>query len=180
MQSEHGQYSESFSTGLGFYVYRLWAANGTCLYVGCAGERAPRRVGSRLSEHKRSKSWWPQVTRIDVASFASSAEIIVEERRQVQALNPVHNKKLRRYCRQGHDLTLPDARNDEGGCRECHRVWGRKREPARRNRENVSRYRRTPAGKVHLAAYERSRRTRKTLQQWARSRRPAPGQDALW
>jgi hypothetical protein len=180
MQFEDAQYSETFPTGLGFYVYRLWAANGTCLYVGCAGERGPRRVGSRLSDHRRTKSWWPQVARIEVASLASAIEIIIEERRQVEALNPMHNKKLRRYCGQGHDLTLPDARNDEGACRACHRVWGRQREPARRNREHVKKYRQTPAGKVHLAVYERSRSVRKAAQRWARSRRPSPGQNPLW
>lgn len=86
------EYSETIPTKPGHYVYRLWTADGTCLYVGCVGERSPRKLRDRLSDHKREKPWWPQVARIDAASFAGPLEVIAEEPAQIAQLNPVHNK----------------------------------------------------------------------------------------
>jgi hypothetical protein len=87
-------YSETIPAGLGHHVYRLWAADGTCLYVGCAGERRPRRVRSRLAAHKHEKPWWPQVARIEVATFLSAAEVVAEETAQITRLKPAYNKTL--------------------------------------------------------------------------------------
>ncbi len=88
-----GDYSDIIPTRPGHYVYRLWADD-VPLYVGCVGERGPRRVTHRLASHKREKPWWPQVTHIDVAAFASIEEVVAEETAQIAALKPVHNKQL--------------------------------------------------------------------------------------
>jgi hypothetical protein len=88
-------YSEIVPTAPGRYVYRLWSADDACLYVGCCGERSLQRVGTRLSAHQREKPWWPQVARIDVASFEQIADFVAEEVAQISAERPTHNKLLR-------------------------------------------------------------------------------------
>jgi hypothetical protein len=45
--------TETIPTAPGRYVYRLWTADGTCLYVGCCGERSLQRVTVRLTAHRR-------------------------------------------------------------------------------------------------------------------------------
>lgn len=91
---EVADYSETIPTAPGHYVYRLWAADGTCLYVGCCGERTPQRVGSRLRAHKREKPWWPEVTRIDVATFGTAGAVVAEEPAQIKQLSPTYNRQL--------------------------------------------------------------------------------------
>jgi hypothetical protein len=77
----------------GFYVYRLWAES-ECLYVGMVGDKGPRLVQDRIREHSKSQSWWPDVTRIEVAECADRKHALKEERAQVRKLKPVHNKRL--------------------------------------------------------------------------------------
>lgn len=45
-----------------YWVYRLWAADGTCLYVGQYGGVNP--VAQRVYEHC-SESWWDEAVRGD-------------------------------------------------------------------------------------------------------------------
>jgi hypothetical protein len=164
-------YSEDYPNRLGHYVYRLWDADGRCLYVGRVGETVPRRVSTRLSAHRREQSWWPDVARIDVAVLPDAEATWAEERAQVGQHDPVHNVRLRRRCANGHDVTSPGARGGDGECRECRR----NPPPARRaaNREASRRYRATPAGRA--VQREASRRYK------ARRRYgPSPGQGALW
>ncbi len=86
-------YSETISSRPGFYVYRLWAGD-LPLYVGSVGQRGPRRVTRRLSQHRRTKAWWPQVTRTDVAVCESIGEMVAEETAQISRLRPAHNTQL--------------------------------------------------------------------------------------
>jgi hypothetical protein len=88
------EYSTEIPGAPGYYVYRLWAG-GTCLYVGRAGNSGPQRVARRLADHRRNKPWWSEVTRIEVAAFASHDLIVAEEYRQIEARHPVHNKQRR-------------------------------------------------------------------------------------
>jgi len=152
-------YSGTIPTSAGHYVYRLWAADGTCLYVGCTGERGTRRVSDRLYGHRCQKPWWPEVARIDVAAFATPAEIITEERRQIGELGPVHNKALLGRCSNGHDVTAPGARNDGGRCVQCVRDYDKARlaspQEKRRRAETRRKWRRTPHGKARTAAIAR-------------------------
>jgi excinuclease UvrABC nuclease subunit len=91
-----GQYSTNIPAARGHYVYRFWAADGTCLYVGCVGTSWPRAVHERLHEHglksSPSRRFMREVAHIDCASFASSKDALAEETHQIAALQPVHNK----------------------------------------------------------------------------------------
>lgn len=145
------EYSEAIPSKAGHYVYRLWGADGTCLYVGLVGERRPLRVRDRLRSHKHGKPWWPQVARIDVAAFPDAAAIIAEEKEQIRQLHPVHNRALLDRCSKGH-LIGPRGRYSNHKCRECHRLEER-----------------TPARKASHARWKRKA-----------ARRPAPGQQPLF
>ena len=90
-----GHYTESIPASPGHYVYRLWAADGTCLYVGVTGIWRPQRVAARLGRHRsaRGRGWLAKMTRIEVASFPNGSDAWVEEKRQIAALQPVYNKR---------------------------------------------------------------------------------------
>ena len=150
-------YSEIIPQKAGFFVYRLWAADGSCLYVGCVGERGPIRVQTRLGKHRRLRSWWPDVARIEIASFGSSAEVVEEERQQLVALQPKHNRLELGKCPKGHDRGRPGALLDNGTCKQCQ--WD---------------YRRRSEVRLRNAARNRQKRWR------ASGYSPAPGQGALW
>jgi hypothetical protein len=166
--------SETIPSRPGHYVYRLWADD-VCLYVGRCGEVKPRRVHARLRAHKARKAWWPQVNRIDVATFSSAAEIILEEPKQIAELNPVHNKVLKAWCANGHDTSDPDSRDEDRRCRQCLT-------------DNQRAYAKTPKGRAGKAATQRRyrdktgvRERRNAQDRLRRSgRRPASTQQALW
>jgi hypothetical protein len=52
----------------GYHVYRVWAADGVCLYIGKAGLviECPRR-------HAREREWWPEAVRTDYRSMSGRA-----------------------------------------------------------------------------------------------------------
>ena len=88
------EYTEIIPELPGFYVYRLWTADGICLYVGMVGKRGPRRVDQRFSEHEDDrKAWWRQVARMEVRSFAIKEGAEAEERHQIATLMPAWNKQ---------------------------------------------------------------------------------------
>ncbi len=120
-------YIEIIPTRRGHYVYRLWAADGTCLYVGCVGERRPGRVTERLRAHRNQKPWWPEVTRIEVCTLARTEDVAPEETRQITVLKPVHNKQLLGVCSQGH------SKEPGRDCQTCKR-----RDEQRRPRHYLS------------------------------------------
>jgi hypothetical protein len=182
------EYSENIPTKPGFYVYRLWAADGTCLYVGCCGERGPRRVRDRFGSHRHRQPWWPEVARTDVAVFASPAEIVAEERSQIALVKPVHNKRLLGHCGKGHDLTGPGARRPNGACTECTRDYKKQwnaesySDPETGRREAILAQGRRPEKLAQMRDYQHrpSVRARENLLRRRRSRRSAPGQEGLW
>lgn len=90
------EYSEDLPSAPGWYCYRLWGADGRCLYVGMVGDNGPRRLRARISEHRKRKPWWGDVCRIDAADCGpwGSAD---EELRQTLALKPIHNVLVGRY-----------------------------------------------------------------------------------
>ena len=131
-------YSTVIPTRLGHYVYRLWAADGTCLYVGLTGERGLRRVSTRLRAHQGlggpAKPWWPEVARIEVAALSTAVAAIAEEEAQIIELKPVHNMNGLGLCPRGHRRSV--ARIDGSGrCRQCELEQNRaKRGPLGRRR----------------------------------------------
>jgi predicted GIY-YIG superfamily endonuclease len=51
-------------------LYRLYAADGTLLYVGVTG-----KLSARFYSHSREKRWWPQVAGMRLAWYANKAEV---------------------------------------------------------------------------------------------------------
>ena len=151
------QYSEIIPTRPGHYVYRLWAADGTCLYVGLVGQREAGRISDRFWMHKRDKPWWPEVASIDAATFSNPSEVVTEEKLQIASLEPFHHKQLRKRCVRGHDLTLPGAMYEGRHCRQCQRDADA-----------------APARKARKRARERARRVLRS------ARCPSPSQAGLW
>jgi excinuclease UvrABC nuclease subunit len=75
-------------------IYRLWAADGTCLYVGQTRQWHP---AARISEH-RTKAWWAEVARVDYILVGQRSDLNCAEREQIRALNPRHNKQGVEYA----------------------------------------------------------------------------------
>ncbi len=68
------------------YVYEFYAADGTCLYVGCT-----RHLTARLQTHTK-KTWWHEVAHIQITTQANVAEGHQVEKDRIQLLNPIHNR----------------------------------------------------------------------------------------
>jgi hypothetical protein len=67
-------------------LYRLYAADGTLLYIGVTG-----KLSVRFYSHSREKRWWPQVAGMRLAWYASKAEAEEAERAAIFSEDPVHN-----------------------------------------------------------------------------------------
>jgi hypothetical protein len=79
-------------------VYRLWAADGSCLYVGQTRQAHP---AMRIMSHRRRN--WGEVVRADYIQLESGADqddLDQLEREQIQTLQP-------RFNQQGVTLPLP-------------------------------------------------------------------------
>jgi hypothetical protein len=77
------------------YVYRLWDDRDKCLYVGQTKQAHPLL---RVMQHK-SKSWWPDVIRVDYVEVCDLSLLDETEIRQIRDLNPVHNVRRLGYCK---------------------------------------------------------------------------------
>lgn len=163
-------YSSEIPRTPGYYVYRLWAED-ICLYVGRVGDSGPRLPRPRFRNHRRTKPWWGQVTRIEVAQLPDHPAMVTEEFRQIYLLQPPHNVHGR-TCE--HDLSQPGAINAVGRCLKC-----------------TKRYQAGPGAKATQQAYEIQRKPEKRLYDRARQplhnaakrrRRRAPSRDqgSLW
>ena len=67
-------------------LYRLYAADGTLLYIGVTG-----KLSVRFYYHSREKRWWPQVHGKRITWYDSRAEAEEAERCAILGENPVHN-----------------------------------------------------------------------------------------
>lgn len=71
------------------YVYSAWDANGQALYVGCTNN-----VRRRMKEHANvSMSWVPRAVVMTVIPFATQAEALDAEARQIDKLRPLYNTR---------------------------------------------------------------------------------------
>lgn len=68
------------------FVYRCFDATGQLLYVGCSND--PQ---SRLNDHRRSKSWWPDVARTQTVAYPSRDQALDAEALAIRAETPLHN-----------------------------------------------------------------------------------------
>lgn len=68
------------------WLYRLYAEDGTLLYVGvtqCGQER--------FAEHRKSKPWWPQVASHTIQVYESRTDVLLAERHAIYREKPLHN-----------------------------------------------------------------------------------------
>lgn len=70
----------------GRWLYRLWSADDTLLYIGVTD-----RGRAREKEHARTKPWWPQVHYITVEPIATRAELMHLERVAIRKEHPLFN-----------------------------------------------------------------------------------------
>jgi hypothetical protein len=68
-----------------FYVYRYFMTSSQALYIGATAE-----IGPRLYAH-RSRPWYSQAARLEVAVFTTEDAMQVEERLQIHAFHPIVN-----------------------------------------------------------------------------------------
>lgn len=72
-------------------LYRFFDADGELLYVGITCD-----PGSRFKQHRRGKSWWHEIARIELEQFSSRVELEQAEREAIPKENPKYNINLRR------------------------------------------------------------------------------------
>jgi predicted GIY-YIG superfamily endonuclease len=68
------------------WLYRLYAADGALLYIGvtqCGEER--------FADHRKSKSWWPEVASTTRQVYATREEVLVAERHAIYREKPRYN-----------------------------------------------------------------------------------------
>lgn len=69
------------------WIYRLWNADGKCLYVGQATRIHP---SLRIADHVR-KSWWNEVAKADYMEVYDPIRLTALEVEQIRELDPVYN-----------------------------------------------------------------------------------------
>lgn len=67
-------------------LYRLYDINDQLLYIGIAFDPATRGY-----QHKKTKSWWPEVAWRDVTWFETRREAEAAEREALRAERPLYN-----------------------------------------------------------------------------------------
>ena len=87
-----------------FTVYRLWALSGQLLYVGCTG-----RLEDRLTEHRATKPWWPEVAAVSIEQHLSRDAALKAEATAIRLEEPTYNT-----VHHG-----PYVRGLFGSCRVC-------------------------------------------------------------
>lgn len=110
------------------FVYRCYDAEGRLLYVGCS--KAPV---TRMTAHKRSTWWWPQVARVANTVFPSKGYALGRESVLIDELAPLWNVVGAPYSR----LTAEDF---EERLRLAEEFGAPEKVVRRLTREYVSRY----------------------------------------
>jgi hypothetical protein len=99
------------------WVYRLVDAEGALLYVGIT-----QNLSSRLANHRRSKSWWPEVANVETEVFATRREGLAAEAKAIFEEGPRYNLAPGTYAdaaliaelnraAAGEKPSLPDRRD---------------------------------------------------------------------
>lgn len=78
--------------GLGAYgrtwLYRLYAPDGSLLYIGVTG-----RLSERFNAHSRSKPWWPEVAEVGLEWLPKMHLALDAERVAIKAEDPRYNRR---------------------------------------------------------------------------------------
>lgn len=69
-------------------LYRHFDAEGRLLYVGIS-----LSVVHRLQQHLAGSSWAHEITRVEVAKYATRGEALAAERAAIETEKPLHNKQ---------------------------------------------------------------------------------------
>lgn len=81
---------DSVPTRLGIAgVYRLWSPDAV-LYVGESGD-----IPRRLQEHRRTKKWFKEVTRVDLVVIPHTSPRLIAETLEILRLLPRHNRAIK-------------------------------------------------------------------------------------
>jgi hypothetical protein len=72
------------------FVYRLWAEDGECLYV---GQHTGFHPATRIAQHAREKTWWHEVARADYVEVLEG-DLYSAELRQICDLRPRYNSQV--------------------------------------------------------------------------------------
>lgn len=67
-------------------LYRCYATDGTCLYVG-----ATTQPGVRFRKHAESKDWWCEVSTINLVHYRTGDALAAAEKAAIAAECPVYN-----------------------------------------------------------------------------------------
>lgn len=67
-------------------LYEAYAEDGALLYVGVA-----TNLASRLTDHQRTKPWWPEVVRVKARSYATRTAALKAERAMITKRTPRYN-----------------------------------------------------------------------------------------
>lgn len=84
-------------------LYRLYAEDGTLLYVGIT-----HSLSVRFADHAMEKRWWPLVARKTVEWYGDRDSVEAAEDAAILAENPEHNIRGKRRERFNPDRHKPD------------------------------------------------------------------------
>ena len=69
------------------FVYRQWAKDGTCLYV---GSHRGFSVANRIREHRWQSPWYGEIARVDYLEILEG-DLDIAEKQVIADLNPAYN-----------------------------------------------------------------------------------------
>ena len=84
------------------WVYRLWNADGDCLYV---GQHKGIHPVSCVRQHRTQQPWWHEVARADYVEVLEG-ELDIAEKQQIHDLNPRYNKTAAFEALQRHNAAV--------------------------------------------------------------------------
>jgi hypothetical protein len=88
-----------------FTVYRLFDADGSCIYVGCSED-----PWARVKAHARRPDLTDLIARVEMSYHNSSAEAFAHEAEEIRRLTPALNVRML--------IPVPQPRHPDGALRE--------------------------------------------------------------
>lgn len=76
----------TLATERAFVLYRFFDGDGRLLYIGLSGG-----FGKRLTSHRGTKDWWPEVVRIELERYPDMASVLAAERTAIMNEQPLYN-----------------------------------------------------------------------------------------